>query len=325
MNRKGIIFTIVAILFISILIILAQSRSRTTIMDKQRIYESRIITMNNFLDSFHQDAERAIYISAFRTFVALEDYVSKKAVFINDTDYYFEQIFYNGNLSEENYTFEIMNNSAFHDYELKVNEIAEEISLQFTSEVDHITLSMRDPWTARVAVTIRVNLSDRVGVASFNHNTTITADIPIIDLRDPLYSVKTQGKLPTQVKRTNITLFVNDTGNINDTSPLQYHLNHSLYINSSLAPNFLMRFENNLSPDENGIESLVNLQALGDQGMQIDDNNLSVVDYIYFRETDTDNYCDIQNMIFPPEDWFTLDRAHSEIYQINTTLEHTNC
>jgi hypothetical protein len=325
MRKKGVLFTIVVIIFVAVIIILAQSRFRTTITDKQQRYESRIITMNDFLLSFHQDAERAIYISAFRTFIALEDYVSKKAVFLNNTDYYFQQIFYNGTIEDDNTTFEIMNASTFYDYQRKVNEIAGDVNLGFDSEVDQISLSMRDPWTATVQVTIRVNLTDRAGVASFFQNTTISADIPIIDLRDPLYSARTQGKLPTQVKKTNITLFVNDTGNINDTSLLQYHLNHSLYINSSRAPNFLMRFENNLSPDVNGIESLVNLQVLADQGYIISDNNRSVVDYIYFGESDTDNYCNIQNMIFPPENWFIIDKAHSEIYQVNTTLTHTNC
>ncbi|MFH1400079.1 MAG: hypothetical protein ABIH41_01040 [Nanoarchaeota archaeon] len=136
--------------------------------------------------------------------------------------------------------------------------------------------------------------------------------------------METLGKLPVAVHQTNITTFVNDTGDKNDTSGLQYHLNSSLYIPSRSAPSFIQRFEGDLTPSPAGIESLVNLQVLADQGVPID-NNRSVVDYLYFGLNDTANYCDIQNMEFPPEYWFILDKAHSDVYQVNDTLEHDDC
>jgi hypothetical protein len=83
--------------------------------------------------------------------------------------------------------------------------------------------------------------------------------------------------------------------------------------------------QNNLSPSPYGIESLVNLQVLADQGVVISDNNRSIVDYIFFGTVATNNYCNIQNMIFEPDRWFVLDDGHSEFYQINTTLTRTPC
>ncbi|MFH1072894.1 MAG: hypothetical protein V1743_05690 [Nanoarchaeota archaeon] len=321
--RKSIMFTLIVLIFLAVITVLAFSLTRIRYEEKQSLYQSRIMGMNDFLASFEADSERAIYISTFRTLVALEDYVSHNAKFLNDTSYYFQEVFYEGRI--ENTTFEIMNESTFHDYQRKVNEIANQVNMEFNSTVNRIDLSMKDPWTIRVGVDMFVNLTDRTNLAKWEYNTTIYAELPIFDIRDPLYSVNTLGKLPVTIKKTNVSIFVNDSNNQNDTFNLQVHLNNSFYINNSMAPNFLMRFENNLSPDKNGIESLVNLQVLADQGWTIDDNNRSVVDYIYFSETDTDNYCTIQGMVFTPNNWFILDKAHAEIYQVNTTVSHTNC
>jgi hypothetical protein len=325
LHKKGIVFTIVVLFALTILFILAYSRSRLQIKDKENVVQARITTMNDFLDSFHADAERAAYISGFRTLIALEDYVSYRSLFVNDSAYYFRQIFYNGSLDDDNFSFNIMNESTFWDYQEKVAEKATEINLEFSSQVTAIDLDMVDPWTVRVQVHLLVNLTDYSHLASWNYSTVVTSLIPIFDLRDPLYSVNTLGKLPVTVRRTNFTLFVNDSANQNDTTNLQLHLNNSYYINSTSAPNFLMRFENNLHADPNGIESLVNLQVLADQGFVISDNNLSVVDYLYFGNNNTPNYCTIQNMDFEPDHWFILDRAHADIYQVNSTLEHDDC
>ncbi|MFH1915727.1 MAG: hypothetical protein ABIJ21_00540 [Nanoarchaeota archaeon] len=325
MRRKGVVFTIIVIILLAILIILANARSRHTIREKQDAQHAKIRQMNDFLTSFHADAKRAIHVSAFRALIGLEDYVSKQARLINDTEDYFVEIFYNGILQDDNTTFEIMNQSTFYDYQLKVDSIAQEINMNFTSDVTMINLSMSDPWTVKVDVGLIVTLFDQSDVAYFNYTTVVSAEVPIFDLRDPLYSVNTEGKLPVQVRRSPVPLFVNDTTDQNDTTYLQYHLNNSFYTNSSLAPSFIMRFENDLSPDPNGIESLVNLQVLADQGWVISTNNRSVVDYIYFGTEDYDSYCDIQNMIFIPDNWFILDKNHSDIYQVNDTLEHNDC
>ena len=106
--------------------------------------------MDDFLKSFHSDAERAIYISAFRTLISLEDYVSYKAEFLNDTEYYFKAVFYYGQIEGEEFEFELMNQSSFNDYQAKVNEIANQVNVDFNSTVNSISLFMKDPWTVPV-------------------------------------------------------------------------------------------------------------------------------------------------------------------------------
>jgi len=323
--KKGMLFTFVVLIALSIVFLIAFSQSKYSYLDKQQVIESRILTMNDFVKSFESDASRAAYISGFRSLIALEDYVAYNAEFVNDTDFYFKQIFYDGIVQEDNFSFDIMNQSTFKDYQMRVNIIANDVNLEFNSSVTDIRLRMFDPWTVEVTVDLFANLSDLQGLARWEFNRSVNAYIPILDLRDPLYSVNSLGKLPVTIRRSPYQSLVNDTDDKNDTYNLQRHLNGSYYLNNTMAPNFLMRFENNLSPDQNGIESLVDLQVLADQGTFIGCNEFSVVDYLYFNETQTEVWCSIQNMVFMPDNWFVIDAAHSEVYQINNTLTHVPC
>lgn len=325
MNSRGMMFTFVVLIALSLVFLIAYSSTRQSITTKQQIYEARILTMNDFVKSFESDSERAAYIAAFRSLIALEDYVSQNAAFVNDTEFYFRQLFYYGNISGDDFKFDIMNASTFRDYERRVNLIARQVNMDFTTQVSRIDLEMANPWTVRVKVYVGVNLTDLSDLARWRYNTTVIAHVPIVDLRDPMYSVHTLGKLPVIVRKSPFTIFVNDTDDRNDTQNLQTHLNESFYISNPMAPNFLMRFENRIMPDENGIESLVNLQVLADQGVYIGCNEYSVVDYLYFNKTETELLCRIQNMEFPPDYWFVIDKEHIDIYQINNTLEHGPC
>ena len=94
-----------------------------------------------------------------------------------------------------------------------------------------------------------------------------------------------------------------------DVSNLQKHVDNSLYINSSLAPSFLDRLQGKLSANANGIESLVNLQKLSNQGLSI--SSKSVVDYIYFSSNNPSSY-NINGMY----NWFRLDNDHLDIYKV---------
>ena len=96
---------------------------------------------------------------------------------------------------------------------------------------------------------------------------------------------------------------------LQDVSNLKKHVENSYYINSSLAPGFLNRLQGKLSSNANGIESLVNLQKLSNQGITI--KSKSVVDYIYFSENNPVSY-----PIIGMQNWFRIDEAHLDIYDV---------
>ena len=85
-----------------------------------------------------------------------------------------------------------------------------------------------------------------------------------------------------------------------------------------------------VSASDYGIESLVYLPAISDQGLDNEDEGFyrdrSVVDHIYFSQNPdtTNDHCSIQNMIYLPEDWFRLDNDHMDDYEL-TGLSSSNC
>ena len=63
-----------------------------------------------------------------------------------------------------------------------------------------------------------------------------------------------------------------------------------------------------MSANVNGIESLVNLQKLSSQGLQVQDK--SVIDHIYFSSSNPSK----QHILGMPS-WFKLDDSHLAAYQ----------
>ncbi|MBN1646147.1 hypothetical protein JW868_03870 [Candidatus Woesearchaeota archaeon] len=322
-SRKGFVYTVISIFFVVIVIFLGVFYAQYDFIDSQKLKESRVRSVNNFVKSFYYDGDRAIYIASFRTLIGLEEYVSQKGVYLDDVEEAFKEVFYYGNFSGTN--FEIMNDSSFREYEQRVNALANEFNLNFSTNVTDIRLTQLSPWDLTVFVDVHFILNDTKDIVDWEEDYTFNTTVPIFDLKDPFYSVETLGKLTNTLRITNITTFVNDVGDANDTTGLQTHLNESFYTTSADGPSFLMRFEGNFStdPEGNGIESMVNLRILGDQGEPIGTNIKSVIDYIYFSEVNTTRWCNIQNMEFVP-DWFMLDTGHVGIYQINGTLEYSD-
>ncbi|MFH1400078.1 MAG: hypothetical protein ABIH41_01035 [Nanoarchaeota archaeon] len=182
--RRGMVFTLIALLSVVIIMVIAASVTRYSFAARYESIESRVRSMDDFIDSFHADAQRAMYIAGFRSFIAMEDYVSENAVYLNDSSYYFRQLFYNGTIAGEE--FDILNDSTFYLYQTRVADIARTLDIDFSSSVNSIRMYQDDPWKVIVEVDIFVNISDRRGLAAWQYNTTLVGVIPIDGLRDPL-------------------------------------------------------------------------------------------------------------------------------------------
>ncbi len=311
-GRKGIFFTIISIMLVLIILVLFLGKNSLVLRERQQSVETRISTMNDFLKDFYNDAQRAVYISTFRSFIAMEDHLSRSGNYVNDTEDMFRVVFMTGEINGTSQ--EVMKDSTFLDYQEKVNRIANRIDINMTVNVTDVRIEQDSPWTLNVSMDLDVIVRDRRNLASWYDNKTLVTTVSIIELRDPLFAIGTQGRLPQTIVMSPFTDFVdNSNPGVNDSTNLELFLNNSYYINSTRAPSFLMRFEGNLSPSPYGIESFVDLPDLSAQGMAVGTNR-SVVDFIYFSGAEnTASACDIQNM---PE-WFKLDAASIPIYEID--------
>ena len=130
----------------------------------------------------------------------------------------------------------------------------------------------------------------------------IVSQFTIEELKDPIYTVGTLGRVPSVVFISNVsTPYILPN---NDSTALQILWNESMYVPSSNAPSFLMRFAGNFSASPNGIISLVDTKLLDVQDISVKQDH-SVVDFIYFNESSPP-----VTMIVNMSDEFVLDAQY---------------
>jgi len=318
-NKKGFVYLISSLILIMILLVVFYSMEDYGFKDKQTLYQRRIIVMDDFVKAFNQDFERAMTISSFRTMIALEDYVATKGQYLNDTNNLLKETVYNGTIYGTQA--KLMINSSIKDYIASSNKIASELGLRLDANVTSVSLSQTDPWHITVLMDVDLTLNDTSGLAYWKYNKTYQTKVPIYNLRDPLYSVSTQNRISNSIRILNITEFV---GPGNDVTNLIEHINSSYYIASNKSPTFLMRFENNNSPNENGIESIVNLNILSAQDLDVYEDRIKV-DFMYFNETAGVKVCNVSGIPNTARFVVTIDRI--DMYNLSglTYLNASDC
>lgn len=314
-SKKAIFYMFTVIVFLGIMSIIMYTYQSYSIRDKQESIEIRLVAMNDFINDFNNDVHRSTKISATRALIALEDYVSTNEEYFGSPDDFnnaFKELFYEGTINGVNYS--LMDDSSFSDYETKVSDNAKSIGLNFLINVTKIQLVQEDPWNVQVIINAHIKLNDTSKLAYWDFNGTFVTSVPIDGLRDPIYSINTNGRLQNTIRKSNVT-FVNGT----DTSGLIEHIADGYYAENIDAPSFIMRFYNNLSSSQYGIESIVSIPNINDQGLPVDENS-PVIDYKYFSGDYTANACDIENM----PSWFKLETADLNNYNL-TGLNYTTC
>lgn len=315
-DRKGFTYLLVTSFMIVVILILFFSGNRYKYQDQEESQQVRVRAMNDFVKNLNTDIHRASYISAFRSMLALEDYVTTTGQYLNDINSSFREVFFYGTINSTNST--IMQNSTFNDYLLKVRVLAQSIGISLNMNVTQIHMLQFDPWTIRVYVTINIAATDAKNTASWNINKEYFTEIPIENLRDPLYSKNTLNRVPNTIRRLNTTILVDGT----DTTNLQLHANGSYYLASTYAPNFIMRFEGDTDADSNGIESIVDIKALSDQEITVYEDRVKI-DYIYFNDISTDKVCDVENL--SSDMYFVIPSNRVGLYQITALNYSTSC
>ena len=309
--RKGYVYTISIILFLGVLLALIGFTNNIT----SSPLSTRLVTMNDFLSDFEADAQRAVFIAGFRSFIALEQEIAMSGEFFSDVSEPFIEAFINGTINGEFQP--LLVDATFGEYLERVQQQARQSGMIFDATLQEASLRHTSPWEIMVTYTLNIELEDVSQTIRWNYDETFSAPINIFDLQDPLYSVGTENKAPNTIRLFTQQNFVHQT--TNDTTILQLHLNESSYRPSTNAPSFLQRFEGNTSAHEYGIQSLVDLERLSAQGIPVFTDR-SLVDYLYFFTPNSANWCNIQNM---PE-FFKIDDTNRIFYQLEN-LEASPC
>ncbi len=293
-------FTIIAIALISLFLI---SYTSYEIVKDRSAISKRIKTMDNFVFSVEQDLPRMMYISGYRIIFLFEKRLTETGNYITDFNSTFEEAFLNGSMYNEQQ--ELMAGATFSDIEDSLRDKASKTNAEAILSYRELQVTQDDPWRVKLTLVADLSIKDNSNLSSWNKTANIVAYIPIENFEDPLYIVNTRGKVTNKINKTIYEPFVEG----NNVSNLLLHLESSYYLASDSAPDFLSRLEGRTLPDENGIESFVNLPELSFQGISVKDK--SCVDYIYFSSDNPESY-NIQGM----PSWFKIDGAHLDKYGV---------
>lgn len=297
-NKKAVFFTFIAILLSAIIILSFVIHTEYRLRNKMFVIETRIDTLNDFVQDVEKDLERGLYIASFRAILALEQYILENGIFLDDLSSDFEEALLYGELN--NSPVSIIQGASFTDWTEKIKEEAEKIDIAIDFEIKNVSIYHISPWAVSVAVNVSFGVSDVKETGAWQRDRSILASIDIYNFEDPLYTINSYGRVVNTIRKTPVKDYINESG----AAGLRAHLNASYYIASATAPSFLMRFENNLSSSPYGIESLVNLVEFNQQS--IPPLGRSAVDYMYFGDMPT---TDLSCADMPS--WFELDTDHA--------------
>jgi hypothetical protein len=318
MNKKGLFFIFISLFITILLIAVVSTRQTYRYSERSDAIKTRVETMDNFIDDFNKDFDRAIYIGGYRALLSVYAHMRDKGNYIDDFDELFSEILLNGTANNTPVSLmqEGTEGASIQSWLARVNEEANDLNIDATINISRIHVTQNDPWSIAINVDTDVIIEDTKGLAKWDFTKTYTRKISIIGFEDPIYIVNTEDKITNLINITPDMDFVNDADN--DTTILVSHLMNSYYIASNTSPTFLMRFVGNFSPSENGIESMVDLEYLNSQSIPLNDK--SVIDYIYFSNLTSSDNCNVTGM----PSWFRIDDDHVEVYEIDR-LETLSC
>ncbi len=295
MNKKGIFFTSIAILIISLLII---TYTVYTKAEERRTIQRRIETMNSFINSLDQDISRKIFIAGFRSIFTFENKIIESGSYISDVNDGFQEMFFNGSLNGNTQT--IMAGATLSDIIDSISAIGGKVNINVSLTNASIFMDQTDPWNVRIKLIGNLTIKDSGNLAHWERELSTESFVPIYYFDDPIYTINTGGIVIQKINETVYTTF--------DSATLLTHTQENYYKSSTDAPSFLDRLQGNItSSNENGIESLVDLQELDNKGISI--SQKSIVDHVYFSSS---NPASCQPSGMPS--WFYLDNNHLALY-----------
>lgn len=309
-NKRGMFFTIFVIIVLSLFIVAYTFYSE---VQERKTIQKRIETMNNFLFSIEENIPRQLRATGFRIIFLFEKRIAETGSYITDLNETFNEMFFNGTIyGQTNPEIQaFMQGATLSGIISTLQENANKINAEVDITNPSISISQEGPWFVKIILNANIMIKDRNNLAFWNKTANIAAYVSVDGFEDPFYIINTNGLVTNKIIKTPYENFVSGS----DISNFSAHSENSYYISSVSAPSFLNRLEGINAPNANGIESLVNLQKLSSQGIEVKDK--TVVDYIYFSDN-SPSACSVAPSGMPA--WFKLDNSHLLTYQVSCFL-----
>jgi len=306
LNKKGIFFSLSGILLLAFLLgYLAVGFSSTSSSSVGS--NNRLLVVDSFLDSIYEDGSFALETASFRTFLAMNDYISNTGLYIDDVELRLTESLTNETINSNSYP--VLDNNSMNYWAQQMIIFAADFNIVAQIEFGDISITQNDPWFVDVTYDTNISLYDSITDATWNESRELSAKISIEGIYDPLYIIETNNQFTIYFEKTPFETFVQGTNVTNLTN----HIEGQYYAQFDDAPSFLSRFIGSRSPGGSlGIESLVHKDVLS-EAIPVD-LSASNADYIYFSTSNTTIY----DFTSKPDDFF-LDNESNHIAFYNLT------
>lgn len=239
------------------------------------VIKARVGNINEYvLDLENVTLERALQASARKALIGLINHVNQTSQFFS-SELEFKEVFsqvllngsYHGNLMGN------MTNNTYNDWLTKIRNNAQNtFNVDTFFAVSNVQIYQVKPWFVNVDADVEFNVSSES--VFWTKNVTIKSEISVENFNDPYYLVKTNGAYLNKIRQSGAKF---NEWNVTKVKDFIRDGNYT-HFGTSQAPNFLMRFYNDVSASECcGIESIVN-----PNNAAISDNDVSYVDYLYW-------------------------------------------
>ncbi|GEM_PF-5808077 len=261
LSRKGIFFTFIAVLMVTVLLLFASTQYEVSYRDTVPTESLRITGINNFITDFEKSyLERALFASSHRALAAIINATPNGAggSRVTDINAAFMEAMLNATINDGTIVLPLMTNDTLPVWIERLSNASRKVlRVDLTFSIVSVNITQDEitgPWLVNVSLSLdyRVNTTD---TAWERRNVTVITSFDIFGFDDPYLKFKTDSRLNRSILRFNFTGTNYLPENLSDL------INSTNFIYEPRAPSFLGRFTPFTDPDSRssccGIFSLV--------------------------------------------------------------------
>ena len=326
LNRKGIFFTFISIIIMSVFVIIFTPSSHISLDKNLFSIKARISSLDGFVNDLkHTYFENILRASTQKTILSLIYYMNETDSYIANMDAAYAEVATTGMIAGTPIDIitgkKIMENNTIQNLTERIIISGLDVyNINLTLNFSNFRITQTNPWEIEAYMDAGYTLTSEV--ASWNEsNLTVKAKIPIDGMLDPMFLVETNGLYERRIKRSTLQF---DEWNL---SHVRDQISNGTYVHweFSSAPSYLMRFTRTIENSSCcGIHSLI---APGNLTPTLSaDQAKSYVDYMFWNNSLLNDCLRIYNISHKPQNlglwdqfnYFKLDLGHLTKYNITS-------
>jgi hypothetical protein len=330
-SKKGVIFTIMAIVIAVFFTVVFSARLEKPIDYKTDITETRIKVLNDYDKNFYDYAKGAASISGYAALQGvIIDLNSMKRYYDlspNEFESNYTYCIRTGNLTDSKICPNMINKTLIYFLDKIQNISEDELNIQSNYAVNSINITQA---TSNFAIELLINLSLKIDdfYANISDTRIVKSSVSIVGLLDPVYMLNgTYNQTINSTKPDNY-------GNWTPADLRDLYYAHA-YRSNKDAISFINRIKGNFSSNDYGIESFVNLTGPGVLSRM--NENSSLVDYLFWQNMSSWNnvifkckppnatIVEINNTAIVAPLGFQLDEIHRVSFNISKSDTNYTC